>query len=973
MFRTGLQTSAAAVALFASSNAFAQSRAVNIPAQPVGRAVAELSRQGDVQILAARKITEGKTAKAVRGNITVSEAFARLLEGTGLFAEQIGPQTYTIKRVEGAGRVDAAYGAPRTAQLAADQSDGEIAPEVAQDIVVTGMRASLQSAQAAKRNSAQIVDSIVADDIGKLPDVNIAEALQRVTGVQITRNQGEGSGIAIRGLTQIRTELDGRSIFTASGGRNLSLEDVPSELLAAADVYKSPSADLIEGGIGGLINLRLRKPFDFAGFQAAAQVRGSYYDIADKVQPSASLMVSNRWNVGSGELGVLLSGSYQSTAFASDNVIGGNVTTRSDVYDYNGNGFIGNAADGTAEPGDAIRTPIGAGLGKGYGSRDRIGINGAIQWKPTDNLELYADGLYQHYNIKTNSVLLFVTDQGTGKNPAVPITLFPDSNILSSASWLNATIDSNAFTGDRTSTTWQAAGGVKWGNGPLNISSDLSYTKATSVSSFYQLAWGAVAPIFTQTPGDKYPGFQIDGIDLTDSNNYTLNRATQYVARNRGSEFALRTDAEYAIDSGFLHSLKVGVRYADRKETDGSVYVYSDLTAYKPSDFPESIAQHNLSDFFSSYGYDVNVPRQFAGPPISLVRDFDKIRAFAGLPAGVPTPTEQSTYRLTEKTLAGYAMANFRGDLGTVGVSGNIGVRVVQTKTSTDGTIQQPDGSFGPLSVSAKYTDVLPTANVKFDVTSKLVVRLAAGKTMTRPDFSQLSPSLSLDYLFHTGGAGNPALGPIRSKQADISVEYYLTKSSFAYVAGFLKNVDGFITTVATPEEVPGQSQPFLISRPQNGESGKIRGVELGWNQFLDFLPAPFDGLGFQANYTYVYSRGPSPLAGASIPLLGLSKNSFNLIGLYQKGPVSLRVAYNWRDKYLTGVVNAGAISPQYVAPQGFLDASVNYDFTPAVTVFVDAANLTHTLTQSYVSDRRSKLENYYADRRITLGVRAKF
>ena len=142
---------------------------------------------------------------------------------------------------------------------------GANAPEQADDIIVTGLRASLESAQAIKRNSGQIVDSIVAEDIGKLPDVTVAEALQRITGVQISREQGEGAGIAIRGLTQVQTLLDGRSIFTASGGRGLSYQDVPSELLAGADVYKSASADQIEGGIGGVVDLRLRKPLDSDG------------------------------------------------------------------------------------------------------------------------------------------------------------------------------------------------------------------------------------------------------------------------------------------------------------------------------------------------------------------------------------------------------------------------------------------------------------------------------------------------------------------------------------------------------------------------------------------------------------------------------------------------------------------------------------------------------------------------------------
>ena len=179
-------------------------------------------------------------------------------------------------------------------------TDGTSAPA---EIVVSGFRASLQSAENIKRDSSQIVDSIVASDIGKLPDRNIAEALQRVAGIQIQRNYGEGSSVAIRGLTQVRTELNGRDIFTAGDDNGLNLEDIPAELLAGIDVYKNPSADQIEGQLAGVINIRTRKPFDFSGFKIAASATNNYYDLTKKSGPSGSLLVSDRWNTGIGEIG----------------------------------------------------------------------------------------------------------------------------------------------------------------------------------------------------------------------------------------------------------------------------------------------------------------------------------------------------------------------------------------------------------------------------------------------------------------------------------------------------------------------------------------------------------------------------------------------------------------------------------------------------------------------------------------------
>ena len=188
-------------------------------------------------------------------------------------------------------------------------------------IIVTGLRASLASAQAIKMNSGQFVDSVTAVDIGKLPDLNVAEALQRISGIQITRNRGEGSSIAIRGLSQVRTEVNGRDSFGASGGRSLGFEDVPSELLAGVDVYKNPSAELVEGGIGGLINLRTRMPFDQKDFLFSATVGANHYDLIDTARFNGSVLLSKRFDTGIGEIGVLVDFSYFEGAFRSDEIV----------------------------------------------------------------------------------------------------------------------------------------------------------------------------------------------------------------------------------------------------------------------------------------------------------------------------------------------------------------------------------------------------------------------------------------------------------------------------------------------------------------------------------------------------------------------------------------------------------------------------------------------------------------------------
>ncbi|RZL28601.1 MAG: TonB-dependent receptor, partial [Sphingomonas sp.] len=288
------------------------------------------------------------------------------------------------------------------------------------DIVVTGVRASLSSAQAIKRNADQIVDSIVAEDIGKLPDRNVAEALQRITGVQIQRSFGEGSQVAIRGLSQVRTEINGRDVFTANGGRNLSLEDVPSELLAGVDVYKNPSAEQIEGGLGGLINLRTRKPFDFDGFKASISGSSNYYDLYSTTKPQANLLLSDRWSTGIGEIGVLVDLAYQQTAFRQDQISSQPFYLLNEARNANGtfvNPLDAATAAGLGRTGTPTYLSHGVGIGEYLGDRRRLGTDIAVQWKPTDRLLLTGEYIRSDFKFRYGDYSYFAY---TGDNPITP-------------------------------------------------------------------------------------------------------------------------------------------------------------------------------------------------------------------------------------------------------------------------------------------------------------------------------------------------------------------------------------------------------------------------------------------------------------------------------------------------------------------------------------------------------------------------
>lgn len=870
----------------------------------------------------------------------------------------IGALAQTAPSPDNAGTV-APSGSPDTATPpAADPADAQ------QDIVVTGVRASLRSAVAVKRNASQIVDSIVAEDIGKLPDNNVAEALQRISGIQISRNQGEGSGIAIRGLTQVRTELNGRSVFTAGGDRGVSFEDIPSELLGGVDVYKSPSADLIEGGIGGLINLKTRRPLDFKGFQISGTARGYYYDNTDKVTPQFSGLVSNRWDTGIGEIGILVGGSYQKGAFRSDDVAIEPFSTNI-AYDRDGNGTIG--------AGDTVVAPLGGGDTYQVGNRRRIGVNGMLQWKPNSDLEFYVDGNYIDYKIQQTSYSFYPYDHFAGTLTAVPgsFTFFDGTNNFKSGSFSNVFADVNSFINDRRSKTYQISGGTKWTHDDVTLSGDVSYTHSKTFSNFSQLAFNTTVPVLSIDLGGSIPSLSVNGFDTTNVANYRFDRLAQYLSGNTGSEFAARFDSDFKID-GFVNSIKFGLRYADRKATNGNVSVYdTSIGGIPASNYAAAAVLTPFSNFLYRADGDASGVASFLAPPASLLRDFDQINAFFGKPQGQPAFSPLSTYDLSEKTAAFYAMASFAADDLAIPISGNLGMRVIRTQTGVGGFQQLADGSTAPINAGDTYVSALPSLNIKASLTDTLALRFAASKALTRPSFNNLSPSISLDYTFRTGSAGNPNLGPLKAKQLDASLEWYFKPGSIVYASGFYKKVDGFIQTVTAPEAAFNN---FQITRPVNGDNGTIKGFEVGAQTFFDFLPGPLDGFGVQANYTFVDSAAPSPIVGQTVPLEGLSKNSYNIVGIYEKYGASVRVAYNWRDAFVQTTQGQGTGSlPIYNKGGGQLDATVSYDVSPNLTVFADAVNITRTNVVSYFGIEQRPRDLQVPDRRFGFGARVKF
>ncbi len=892
------------------------------------------------------------------------------------------------------------------------------------DIVVTGVRASLSSAQAIKRNSDQIVDSIVAEDIGKLPDRNVAEALQRITGVQIQRSFGEGSQVAIRGLSQVRTEINGRDVFTANGGRNLSLEDVPSELLAGVDVYKNPSAEQIEGGLGGLINLRTRKPFDFDGFKASVSASSNYYDLYSTTKPQANLLLSDRWQTGVGEFGLLVDLAYQQTAFRQDQISSQpfyllNESVNATTGLPNSPGDVATAA-GLGRTGTPTYLSHGVGIGEYLGDRRRLGIDVAMQWKPTERLLLTGEYIRSDFKFKYGDYSYFAY---TGDNPITPdftkpFTFDKDGN-FTSGTFVDVPTNANTSLETRHSVTSDYSLNAKWNpTDQLTVNADVQYVRGVTDGTRSIVILGSTAERLYETTGrGVVPSFQIfpDGNaangngSTTDPANYASGAGyLDHIEHSVGTEKAGRLDLTYKFDGGLLKSISGGVRYTDRSAvTDSSGYAYYGLTR------PLASELYEVRPFAGSVyrGYQ-GVPAGAVFFSRDTVLDYDATRAALApyvdasqtqaLLNGVGyLPSDRNTQ--SEKTYTAYGVAKFGVADFAVPIDGNIGLRVVKTKvgtsgfesrsaavqTGTDTTTGLPvfgNGpvAFVPVNVDSNYTKFLPSLNLTFHFTDRLQLRLAASKGLTRPDFSQLNPNIAINEYVATGGqrtasSGNANLRPLTAKQLDASLEFYVSKSTSFYGAGFYKKVDGFIANITAPENYTfgANTYTYQVTRPLNGDNGTIKGFEVGGNTFFDFLPGWLSGFGTQANFTFVDSKAPSPGARDTsgnqlqVPLEKLSKYSYNLIGFYDRGALAARVAYNWRSKFVdTTAGNGSGNLPIFNDARGQLDASVTYTVAPHFALTVDGTNLTDTENRTYYGLPSRPQSSVLNDRRISVTAR---
>ncbi|WP_439571946.1 TonB-dependent receptor [Sphingomonas sp.] len=881
------------------------------------------------------------------------------------------------------------------AQQAAGPEGGAPSDE-AQEIVVTGFRQSLERAAEIKRTAPQIVDSIIAEDIGKFPDPTTAAALQRVPGVQAqVGSNNEIINVRIRGLNDILSTLDGREIFSTTG-RGFALQDLPATALSRVDVIKTSTANLIEGGIAGITDLQLNKPFNFKKPTIVASVRGNYSSNVEKLNPQVAVLATDRWETGIGEIGALLNVSYA-------------------YFDYHRPiTFVGERRSYSAAPFNltGVMGPLNFGSVSDYGNYERPQANAAIQWQVTPELEIYANGLFAGYRSEFQTAFQAAPFfAGSGPYPAPSITNVvtnPDECItanvaangangtasqqricnLVSATFNNVRLNSSTQSRRQKVNNYLGAFGFKYDNGPASVVFDAAYQKSTN--DFEQFIIDVGKPITVNYVGNVSGGGVVvsPGNPAADASGYAFrNGLNQTFDKGVGELWQARVDGTYEFDGalGFLKQVQAGLRFADRSAVFQSALV---AKAIPGGDFNTPVAGNLPAGFMV---FRPGVERANNGAPgLTPDPDYlrseegrDVLRAIFGLPLGQPAYQADRRFDASERTYAGYVQLGYEIDLGgPVKLDGLIGVRPTRTERSIAGA-GLVSGVPVPVSAKTTDTDVLPNASARLQLGGGLQARATYARAIRRPEFNSLNPGLTYTLstnpnVINSGSAGNPYLRPQISDSYDASLEYYFG-SSFVSVAAFYRDIKDRVISAAEQETIGGQV--YNISRPRNIGAATLKGIEISGQTFFDFLPGALGGLGAFGNFTLIDSEveGTDRLAG--YPLLQVSKYNYNIGALYERGGLSGRIVYTYRSTYYdsdaTGNASVRSIdSPillAYVRPAGRLDFGFGYDVNSNIRVDVGGANILRSKYKSYYNFEFVNLDYRDDDSVYSIGLRARF
>lgn len=901
------------------------------------------------------------------------------------------------------------------------QADNPRPNEEAMEIIqIQGIRGSLNKAVELKRQNVQVVEAIIAEDIGKFPDNNVVEALQRVTGVQVTdRASGEVNTVSIRGLTDVTTTVNGRQIFTAAG-REVAIADIPAALLGSVEVFKTRSSSQVGSGIAGQIDIRTHRPFDFSDSKVSVAAKGIYSDQPDKVDPALSALVSDRWDTAIGDVGALLNVSYIRTNY-NDQVVspGASLPYSAET------GLLVNDAYWTRGLAHGLDTTKGALInGEEYllmrdaifqnmnvGERERPALNLSLQWAPTDNSEYLFEAFYNGYrNNSANAMLFSNVDSADNWSQVIDngIEIYDGTNVVKSRTAYNVGGFSSSDHSHNSTDSYVFALGGKWDLDDVTLKSEVVYQTSTYESSFIAMRgisansnkkfYGVDVDYNNKSggvPSWAYlddPSTAINESDLSQLALWQTSNMYDSGTKDEGDSVAWTLNGDYYLDYSIFTKMKFGTRVEKRGAKHGLYDAGALDKNIKFTDLDPNMFTV-ASGFFDGRG---NVPTNWALVDGNyLYANRAAIEALYG--ADADALAMYTNYDIDETSYAAYIQSDFETELWGKQVDGQIGIRYEKADADMDFWERKQD------TVTEKYylehssdtngsSEILPNLMVRFWLTDELVARFSYSETIRRPAFGDLSTAISYvedltNLGFGQASSGNSKLKPTTSKNYDFSLEYYFGEGSSIYGTYFRRDIEGFVynSTTTTTREVDGEIKTYLLSRPDNSSNGELTGFELGTVYFPENLPSYLDGIGTQMSATFLDSSQDIPeydsktgekTGSTTRELFGVSDTSWSAILIYDKEVYSARLSYTWRDKFLNAYDAGSFAMPRgiYRKPEQSLDFQFSYSLMDDLVLTFDATNILDDVYQEYYEDSVlfNRTNSIYT-RTFALGVRYSF
>ncbi|MHA4839274.1 TonB-dependent receptor [Sphingopyxis sp. MSC1_008] len=914
---------------------------------------------------------------------------------------------------------------PAWAQDAVAAADETVAS--GDEIVVTGFRASLGAALNVKRESVAAVDAIVAEDIAKFPDQNLAESLQRIPGITIQRDGGEGRGITVRGLgsqfTRVRvngletvaTSTDGAS---ANRDRAFDFNVFASELFSSIVVHKTASAELDEGSLGAVVDLNTGNPLaGKGGFTAALSAQGSYNDLSEKVGPRVAGLLS--WVNDAGTLGFAVSAAYsdQKTLELGNNSVRW-AQARFDSVDGTPCWTAANSG-GTYIPGaacDAVSLAFHPRIPR-YGEiahdKKRLGITGSIQFAPSDATKISLDGLYSSFKHQRRERWAEVLLRSNERSINVSDYEIDGDNNLISATFDDAWVRTEHYLRKAKTEFWQV--GATWDQ---DVSDTFRFTLLGGLSKSTASIPLETTIVFDDRDAQDYRYDYSDmerplltfGTSVTNPANFQLaeirDRPSEVANKFRTAQLRTEWDIsdDFTVKAGGVYRRFDFASIAFTRDTvvcgNGGVDRVLGTLACSPSSAfgPAAV-----------YGFPVNsgLAELFtlgkAGQPSGtttewLVANLDATTAFTKLYDRVAAIDAGNNRAVREEVTGGYLQFDAKGELGGLRYALNAGVRYVRTDQTSSGL-----SSGAAVTVERSYEDWLPSMNLALFPHDDIIIRAAVADVMTRPTLGNLTPGGTVDGFNYRINYGNPFLDPFRATAYDIAFEWYFAPQSIFSVALFKKDIASFPVATTTsgtfastglptsiippssPASINPEGQIWTINSIGNGEGAKLKGIEVSLQAPFKFLPGFLSNFGGIVNATYVDSDADYSVAGPSIvpgganvgairngTLFNLSKRAYNGTLYYDDGKFSARASVSYRSRYADANSGTGNVFEGYGSTIN-VDASVRYAITDNIEISVEGINLTDEYRYRFTDiDADRNYENNHFGRTFLFGARVK-